>query len=265
MRQASDTSTRSGSASMQRAERLEEGNARRWRPRLVTRRAARPSAQTTGVLMSTHCPGGRRGRAGGDLPDPPESPRAVIVVRPSITHSTGMKIWSRAGATPSRIIRSARSISPPLPRFSPRLSALALVGDHERCGDDTERQQHQLAVMVGRHVVRHPAEQRRVREPVDDRVEVAATLAGAIRRLGDRTVEEVVGSGGDEQEYGEVMMAYGDRPGRRAGEDQTRGGEHVRGEAEAHQPATDRRRPLVYRLSKLSVEQLSLRTLCRRV
>ncbi len=51
-------------------------------------------------------------------------PTAVAMVRPSITQSTGTRNAAERKPMPSRIIRSARSISPPLAEI-PSDSALA--------------------------------------------------------------------------------------------------------------------------------------------
>ena len=109
------------------------------------------------------------------------------------------------------MMRSARSISPPL-ASRPSDSALArLVRDHRAQRHDGERQHRHVRRIVGREVPRHAAEQHRVGDTIDDGVEVRAALTRRVRCLGQSTVEQVGQGGKDDQHQAQTQLAEADR------------------------------------------------------
>src|ERR1035437_3327529 len=107
---------------------------------------------------------------------------------------------------------------------------------------------------MAREVVGGAAEDNGVGNAIRDRVKETATLAGAVRSLGDGAVEEVVESRQRQQHNGPVVQAHGDSPGRGAGEDESRRRENIGGKPNSNEPATDRRGRRVNRLAELAVE-----------
>ena len=69
-----------------------------------------------------------------------------------------------------------------------------------------ERQQRQVRRLVAGEVPGDAAEQQRVGDPVDGRVEERAALARCVGRLGQRAVEQVGQRGQDDEDQAEEQV-----------------------------------------------------------
>ena len=242
---------------------LKSATLRRARPRSATRRAAkapaRPARGGDGSARrdaSSAGSGRSRRSARSARTGPPRSSRSG----PTGSTAPGRRSSWRAGPTPSRIIRSARSMRPPLARQAEALGLRALVGDQVGRREDREGQQHELAVVVRGQVVRDAAEDQRVGDAVHDRVEERAALARAVatpwrpRRRRGRGTRSAVSSTIASQKWPTAIVQA-------VATEKTRpeNGEHVGREADAR-PTNDRSAALTVvhsTSSKSSVEHRS--------
>ena len=181
-------------------------------------------------------------------------PTAVAVVSTRRTHSTGTSSHEARKPTPRRIIRSARSMRPPLAAESQGLGLGPLVGDERADPDDGQGQEDQVPLVDRHQVPRDAAHHHDVGHPVGHRVEEGPPDRRRSRRLGHRAVEQVVEAGDGQERHGQQEMPGGDGHRGTDGEHEPRGGQHVGGDAMAHEGLADRTGRPVHPLAPSAVE-----------
>ena len=105
-----------------------------------------------------------------------------------------------------------------------------------------------------RQVPRDTAEQQRVGDPVDRRVEEGAALARGVLGLGERAVEQVGQRGEDHQQQADAQVFGPDRDRGTDADEQPEDGQVVRREAGLAQEVADRLDRPVDRCPELAVE-----------